>query len=396
MSEIRVNNLSNESSTGGPTITGITTFSGTNFFVPPVGNTAQRPQDPQKGALRFNTDTKHLEYYRGDDIGWSEIEASNDELGGGTGSNTGFGTRALFLNGFNGSGNQVNTIDYVTISTLGDAQDFGDSTYKAFQDGVCSSRTRSFTLGGSLAAGQTEDISTNVFSSLGNGVKFGELTDKNYGNKAVSDATRGISAGGEGPSPSAGMNMMEYITMASTGEAKDFGDLSGLRIGLFSTMNSTRGFFIGGRTASPGTVALHNNIDYVTIQTTGNATDFGDLYLAASSGGISGCVCNATRGFVVGGYNYPSNPYPAFNTIQYITTATLGNSQDFGDLVTARTGSGICSSPIRGVVAGGSAPSLTNSIEYFSIVTAGNALDFGDITEARRTVAGASNGHGGL
>ena len=65
MSEIRVNNLSNESSTGGPTISGITTFSGTNFFVPPVGNTAQRPENPQKGALRFNTDTKHLEYYKG-------------------------------------------------------------------------------------------------------------------------------------------------------------------------------------------------------------------------------------------------------------------------------------------------------------------------------------------
>ena len=117
MSEIRVNNLSNESSTGGPTITGITTFSGTNYFVPPVGNIAQRPENPEKGSLRYNTELGVLEYYRGDTIGWVEVEASNDELGGGTGSNTGFGTRALFLNGFNGSGNQVNTIDYVTIST---------------------------------------------------------------------------------------------------------------------------------------------------------------------------------------------------------------------------------------------------------------------------------------
>ena len=66
MSEARVNNLSNESNTGGPTITGITTFSGTNYFVPPVGSTLQRPENPQKGELRFNTDTKHLEYYRGD------------------------------------------------------------------------------------------------------------------------------------------------------------------------------------------------------------------------------------------------------------------------------------------------------------------------------------------
>ena len=63
-------------------------------------------------------------------------------------------------------------------------------------------------------------------------------------------------------------------------------------------------------------------------------------------------------------------------------------------MVTARNGSAICSSPIRAVVAGGTG--YNNTIEYFSIVTAGNALDFGDITEGRRTVAGASNGHGGL
>jgi len=400
MSEVRVNNLSNESLSGGPTISGITTFSSPYFFVPPQGDTASRPQSCPSGSFRFNTDSAKLEYYRGDTIGWVEIEAELTEpLGGGTGSNTGLGTRGLFLNGFDAGGNQTNTIDYITISTLGDAQDFGDSTYKAFQDGVCSSRTRSFILGGALAVGQTEDISTNVFSSLGNGVKFGELTDKNYGNKGISDATRGISAGGEGPSSSAGINMMEYITMASTGEAKDFGDITaGLRIGLFSTMNSTRGLFIGGRTASPGTVALHNTIDYVTIQTTGNTTDFGDLTAGRSSGGVSGSVCNATRGFVVGGYNWPDEAPSTtkYNIIEYITTATLGNSQDWGDLVAARTGAAICSSPIRGVVANGNTASMTNSIDYFSIVAAGNAVDFGDTTQARRTSAGASNGHGGL
>ena len=87
MSEARVNNLSNESNTGGPTITGITTFSGTNYFVPPVGDTAQRPENPEKGSIRFNTDSKHLEYFKGDGIGWADVEASHGQLGGGTGSN---------------------------------------------------------------------------------------------------------------------------------------------------------------------------------------------------------------------------------------------------------------------------------------------------------------------
>ena len=95
MSEVRVNNLSNENNTGGPTISGITTYSGRHFFVPPVGTTAERPEDCEPGSFRFNTDTAHLEYYRGDTIGWVEVEATNDELGGGTGSNTGLGTRGL-------------------------------------------------------------------------------------------------------------------------------------------------------------------------------------------------------------------------------------------------------------------------------------------------------------
>ena len=42
MSEVRVNNLSNENNNaGGPTISGITTYSGRHFFVPPQGDTAE-------------------------------------------------------------------------------------------------------------------------------------------------------------------------------------------------------------------------------------------------------------------------------------------------------------------------------------------------------------------
>ena len=117
MSEARIDSLSNENNTGGPTLSGITTFSGTNYFVPPVGDTAQRPQNPQKGALRFNTDTAHLEYFRGDTIGWTEIEASNDELGGGTGSNTGRGARGLLGGGSPDNSNGTNTITFIFINS---------------------------------------------------------------------------------------------------------------------------------------------------------------------------------------------------------------------------------------------------------------------------------------
>ena len=128
MSEVRVNNLSNENNTGGPTISGITTYSGRHFFVPPQGDTASRPSDCEPGSLRFNTDTAHLEYFRGDTIGWTEIDAElTAPLGGGTGSNEGVGFRGFIFGGNTVSPFvYVNNIDFITISTFGNSQDFGD------------------------------------------------------------------------------------------------------------------------------------------------------------------------------------------------------------------------------------------------------------------------------
>ena len=224
MSEARVNNLSNESNTGGPTITGITTFSGTNYFVPPVGNTAQRPDNPQKGALRFNTDSKHLEYYKGDTIGWSEIEASHGQLGGGTGSNVGSGARGLNVNG-GVYGSYVNEIKYITISTLGADQDFGDSTYSSqFVSSGVGSRTRAVWTGGYTPAGRTNIINYATFSTTGNAVDFGDTTQIREGTAGGSNGTRGVFAAGW-VNPAA-TNVIDYIAIPTTGNAIDFGDLT--------------------------------------------------------------------------------------------------------------------------------------------------------------------------
>ena len=124
MSQINIRNLSNENDDGSPEIVGVSTFSATSFFVPPKGSTGERPSDCEPGSIRFNTDTANLEYFRGKTIGWSQFELVNPNLGGGTGSNTGLGTRALCGGGRNPS--SVNNIEFITVSTLGDAQDFGD------------------------------------------------------------------------------------------------------------------------------------------------------------------------------------------------------------------------------------------------------------------------------
>ena len=171
MSEVRVNNLSNESLSGGPTISGITTFSSPYFFVPPQGDTVSRPQDCPPGSLRFNTDSSHLEYYRGDTIGWVEVEAELTEpLGGGTGSNAdALGTRGIFVGGYSPS--HSTDIQFITISTLGDSQDFGDLN-NGFSAGVATNdRTRGFYSGGNY--GNQLDMRFCTLASTGDSVDGG-------------------------------------------------------------------------------------------------------------------------------------------------------------------------------------------------------------------------------
>ena len=166
MSEARIDSLSNESNTGGPTLSGITTFSGTNYFVPPVGNTEQRPENPEKGSIRFNTDSKHLEYFKGDAIGgWVEVEASNDELDG--------GNRGVAGGGW--TPGVVATIKYYTISTLGSEQSFGDLTRAGRNHGACASRTRGV-FGGTFPQAYQATIDYITFSQPGNAIDFGDLT----------------------------------------------------------------------------------------------------------------------------------------------------------------------------------------------------------------------------
>ena len=394
MSEVRVNNLTNANQTGGPTLSGITTFSSPHFFVPPRGDTASRPSGSPVGALRFNTDTYHLEYYRGDTIGWVEIEAElTAPLGGGTGSNTGLGTRLLQAGGNTPSLNN-NVIQFITISTFGNAQDFGDLSYNGGSSrGSASSSTRALF----CTNAHSPTIVFSTFASLGNSTSFGDTTFTGRYKCGLSNQTRGIFAGGSTTpsSPASSNDNIEFVTIAQTGNAVDFGNLSLARAYIGTCSSSTRGVFAAGYNTSPLNSGT-KNIDFITISSTGNATDFGDTI-----GAQYGCAgaSNATRGIISGGHLAPSGNT---NIIQFITIATTGNTLDFGDMVHANAvrihGGG--SSSTRALFVGGytaaGSPNTTNEINSVEIATTGNAVDFGDLTNSIMYAAATSNGHGGL
>ena len=394
MSEVRVNNLTNENNTGGPTISGITTYSGRHFFVPPQGDTASRPSDCEPGSLRFNTDSAKLEYFRGNTIGWTEIEAElTAPLGGGTGSNAGLGNRAVIFGGYITGSDFTNTMDFVTISTLGNAQDFGDSIATGFYQGGAASRTRGYMMGGQTPGSPNgvANIDTMVFSSTGNATDYGDLTQAAKFVRSISNSTRAVanlgSIGGTGL-----QNVLEYINMDSTGSTVDFGDLTNIHYTGATTQSSIRGFFQGGQD-SPSSPYYTNMISAITTASLGTYEDWGDL-LTQKSNQQAG-FGNATRGIDAGGADQPYTGY--MNTIQYYSVVTAGNAVNFGDLSTVHENITGTSDSTRGIIASGqSGGSSHNVIEYIQISTTGDAKDFGDLTVARMGGAACSNAHGGL
>ena len=379
MSELNASNLRKEHGNEGPDLVGLTELTSPYFMVPPSGTTAERPQNPQPGTLRFNTDIGSLEYFKGDTLNWESIDRYSPNLNG--------GARGLYWCGTTPGTAELNIIEYITISTLGNSTDFGDATDAVRQDGALASSTRGVHFGGYDGSGGINIIDYVTISSTGNAVDFGDTTAVKTGGPAgLSNQTRGIIAGGE-TSPS-NVDVIEYITIAQTGNAVDFGNLSNNRQAPGGGGNSIRGVIGGG--IVPETV---DTIDYITIATTGNSSDFGDLTQARRNI-ARGQSSNSTRHIFYAGQATPT----VVNTIDYITIASLGNAVDFGDSPTVVESSGGCASSTRAVFSGGhqSDPTIVDTISYIEILTTGNTTDFGNLTAVRSNQPGCSNAHGGL
>ena len=240
-------------------------------------------------------------------------------------------------------------------------------------DTIQRGRGRGIIAGGSPGSDNNEQIEVINIQSDGVVTVFGELASARRGCGGCSSSTRGLIGGGTASNPSPSFtNSMEFITIATTANATDFGDLNNATRNIGGLSNQTRGLFAGGG----DNPALIDVIDFFTIASTGNATDFGNLTDAKK--GMSG-VGSPTRGLFAGGYN-PSHT----DDIDLVTIASAGNATDFGNLTLARAFCGGVSSTTRGVWGGGGVPSAkSNVIDFVTIASAGNATDFGDLLDQR-------------
>jgi len=182
---------------------------------------------------------------------------------------------------------------------------------------------------------------------------------------------RGLFGGGLAPGRT---NSIDYIQIQTQGNAQDFGDLTLARDKLAAASSATRGLFGGG---DPGT----NVINFVTIASTGDAVDFGDLTAADQN---LGGAANNTRGLFFGGS-------PNDDTIQYVTIASLGNAQDFGDLTRDENDQRGCGSPIRCIIFERDA-----SIDFVTFATTGNGTDFGDTIAENYNISACSDSTRGI
>ena len=337
MSELRINNITDRAGSSGPIIAGVSTVASTSHMVMPSGPT---------------------------------------EFRGGRG-------RGVF---FGGDPADPGNMTSVEIASQGNGADFGNLSNNLGNCKGCASSTRGLIMGGGTPSYQTITQGVTI-SSLGGVFDFGDLLEAKRDNQCVSNNIRGISAGGY-VDPGVNINNIEFVTIATTGGGSTFGDLIVTRSMGGGSGDTTRGIIMGGGSGNPS--SRENAIEFITIATLGDALDFGDLANEARTRTAN--LSSSTRAVVAGGYTVD----PAGDTthIDFVTIQTKSNATDFGDLTSGKEGMGGASSKVRGLFAGGTG--TINTIDFITIATTGNASDFGDMNTTRKNFGGFSDVHGGL
>ena len=94
-----------------------------------------------------------------------------------------------------GSPSQVNILNFITIATTGNAEDFGDMTIGHQSRASFASATRGIWAGGYTPSGESSRIDYVIISSKGGAVDFGDTLITRQNPMGTSDATRGIYGG---------------------------------------------------------------------------------------------------------------------------------------------------------------------------------------------------------
>ena len=192
---------------------------------------------------------------------------------------------------------------------------------------------------------------------------------------------RGCWFGGDS---SGNKDIIDYVSIPSTGNASDFGDLTTANRRNAACSDNITAIISGGDQRGA-------NYEYITFSTTGNATDSSDMTM---SRGDFTSFSDGIIGFMIGNDNGVNADY-----IDYFTIANRGNCADFGDAVHRAHGLASCTDNTRAVYGQGrrfdGGEYIQEDIEYITTATTGNGTDFGDL-ERRMGSRAVSDGTRGV
>ena len=341
MADFNVNHITGKQGQQGTVLAGVTTVSSTGAMRIPSGSSAYRGNSGRgifAGGWTPNS-VKNIDYINiastGNATAWGELLSVGTGMAGGASNNI----RGVIVGGFTGapSNSRISLMQALTIPTEGDIIDFGDLQFNSQQlSGVGNATRGVYAMG--YAYPNMSPVSSNSlnmnytmvdFMTTGNRTDFGDIID-NAGCRdlaTVETPIRGYFAGGEGTgqdSPSHNKNIT-IKGFANNSESLNFGELSTLSQRGSGVGSATRGVFVIGCTIP----AFVNTLEYITLTTTGEITDFGDATSATGHGNN-----NSASNMIRGVYHHPrtADGGAALNTLEYITIATTGNATDFGDL----------------------------------------------------------------
>ena len=338
MSDFKINSIATKQGQHGPVIAGVSTVNSTGCMKIPSGPTEHRGG---RGRGVFGTGYNNAPNSSLNSMQFVTIatEGNTTDFGDLSDSSIakgsfGSATRGFFAGGDSVPGQADNkAIEFTILSSSGGGNDFGDMTStKAYLNGM-SNDVRGFMVGGATTPEYVNQntIEFVTMASTGDASDFGDLSVITRTGSSAASNTRGILQIGQ-TNPLPGNRLIEFITLSTLGNSQNFGEVTTLaKSGSAAVASSTRACFMGGVGTTGNASHVSNVIDFVTISTLGNAQDFGDMTVAVDA--LAG-ASNSTRGLHAGGRTGSPVAEALQNVIGFITIASTGNASDFGDLVT--------------------------------------------------------------
>ena len=356
-----------------------------HHFSVPVGGTSERNKSSgyTEGTVRYNRDLGTMEFFNGNE--WrqftyiADIQNSPSSRG-----------RAIIAGGYDiiSPATVLSNIESLQLSTFGNSISFGDITSGATNAlSAMSSSTRML-----MVKGDGITIEYLTIASEGNPIDFGDTHTQMYrtGGEGAS-STRGVILGGRG-APGNGIVNIQYVEMGTLGNMLDFGDLN----------TNGRGQSSGGaspiRAFATSFTSYGSKVEMITMASTGNATNFGNLTF---NGGYNGGCSNNTTLIAGGGYSGADTNSIRADICKYDMTSG-GQAVTFGEFPTQKGYAGSTSNPIRGVYCGGfignpgSGNTNVTTIDAVEFSSGGGTTFFGDLGVRGYDQACSSDSHGGL